>query len=72
MFCGALMGAGHRLPLVQQLSRRGLHGRRGSLALGGALGTLALLTKAELLLPFIGGLFVVEAASVILQVASFS
>ena len=43
----------------------------GSLALGGAIGTLAILSKAELLLPFIGGLFVVEAGSVILQVASF-
>jgi phospho-N-acetylmuramoyl-pentapeptide-transferase len=43
----------------------------GSLALGGAVGTLAVLSKAELLLPFIGGLFVIEAASVILQVASF-
>ena len=43
----------------------------GSLALGGALGTLAVLTKAELLLPLIGGIFVVEAASVIIQVASF-
>jgi phospho-N-acetylmuramoyl-pentapeptide-transferase len=43
----------------------------GSLALGGAIGTLAVLSKVELLLPFIGGLFVVEAVSVILQVASF-
>ena len=43
----------------------------GSLALGGALGTVAVLTKAELLLPLIGGIFVVEAVSVIIQVASF-
>ena len=43
----------------------------GSLALGGAIGTLAVLSKSELLLPFIGGLFVIEAVSVILQVASF-
>ena len=43
----------------------------GSLALGGAIGTLALLVEGGMLLPFIGGLFVVEAASVILQVASF-
>ena len=43
----------------------------GSLALGGAIGTLAVLTKSELLLPLIGGIFVVEAASVIIQVASF-
>jgi phospho-N-acetylmuramoyl-pentapeptide-transferase len=43
----------------------------GSLALGGAIGTLAVLTKAELLLPLIGGIYVVEAGSVIIQVASF-
>ena len=43
----------------------------GSLALGGALGTLAVVTKSELLLPLIGGIYVVEAASVIIQVASF-
>jgi len=43
----------------------------GSLALGGAIGTLAVLTKSELLLPLIGGIYVVEAASVIIQVASF-
>src|SRR5216110_475269 len=46
-------------------------GDAGSLALGGAIGTLAVLTKAELLLPLIGGLYVVEAGSVIVQVASF-
>ena len=43
----------------------------GSLALGGALGTVALLIKQELLLFFVGGLFMVEAFSVIVQVASF-
>jgi phospho-N-acetylmuramoyl-pentapeptide-transferase len=43
----------------------------GSLSLGGALGTVAILIKQELLLFAVGGLFVVEAASVILQVASF-
>ena len=43
----------------------------GSLALGGAMGTVAVLVKQELLLPFIGGIFVVEALSVILQVGSF-
>ena len=46
-------------------------GDAGSLALGGAIGMLAVLTKAELLLPLIGGLYVVEAVSVIVQVASF-
>jgi phospho-N-acetylmuramoyl-pentapeptide-transferase len=43
----------------------------GSLSLGGSLGTLAVVTKSELLLPLIGGIYVVEAASVIIQVASF-
>jgi phospho-N-acetylmuramoyl-pentapeptide-transferase len=43
----------------------------GSLGLGGALGTVALLVKQELLLPIVGGVFVMEATSVILQVASF-
>ena len=43
----------------------------GSLALGGALGTVAILIKQELLLPIVGGVFVIEALSVIIQVASF-
>jgi len=42
----------------------------GSLALGGAIGTVAVIIKQELLLPFIGGVFVIEAVSVILQVGS--
>ena len=43
----------------------------GSLALGGAIGTIAVLIKKELLLVIVGGIFVVEALSVILQVGSF-
>ena len=43
----------------------------GSLALGGAIGTIAVIIKQELLLPLIGGVFVVEALSVILQVGSY-
>ena len=46
-------------------------GDTGSLALGGAIGTVALLTKQELLLILAGGLFVLEAVSVIVQVVSF-
>ena len=46
-------------------------GDTGSLALGAALGTVAVLIKQEILLVLVGGLFVVEAASVILQVGSF-
>jgi len=43
----------------------------GSLALGGAIGTVAVLIRQELLLPFIGGVFIIEAVSVILQVGSY-
>ena len=43
----------------------------GALALGGALGTVALLIKQELLLPIVGAVFVIEALSVIVQVGSF-
>jgi phospho-N-acetylmuramoyl-pentapeptide-transferase len=43
----------------------------GSLALGGALGTVAVLIKQELLLPIVGGVFVLEALSVIIQVGSY-
>ena len=43
----------------------------GSLALGGALGTVAILIKQEILLGIVGGVFVMEAVSVILQVGSF-
>ena len=43
----------------------------GSLALGGALGTVAILIKQEILLVLVGGVFVLEAASVVIQVASF-
>ena len=43
----------------------------GSLALGGAIGTVAVVIKQELLLPFIGGVFILEAVSVMLQVGSY-
>ena len=46
-------------------------GDTGSLALGGAIAAMAILTKQELLLPVVGGLFVLEAGSVVIQVASF-
>jgi phospho-N-acetylmuramoyl-pentapeptide-transferase len=46
-------------------------GDTGSLALGGAIGTIAVATKHELVLAVIGGLFVLEAVSVIVQVVSF-
>jgi phospho-N-acetylmuramoyl-pentapeptide-transferase len=43
----------------------------GSLALGGAIGTVAVVIRQELLLPFIGGIFIIEALSVLLQVGSY-
>jgi phospho-N-acetylmuramoyl-pentapeptide-transferase len=68
---GALVGASIGFLWFNSHPAEVFMGDVGSLALGGALGTLAILSKAELLLPFVGGLFVVEAASVIIQVASF-
>ncbi|MBI4593115.1 MAG: phospho-N-acetylmuramoyl-pentapeptide-transferase, partial [Candidatus Rokubacteria bacterium] len=71
VFCGALIGAALGFLWFNCHPAQVFMGDVGSLALGGAIGTLAVLTKAELLLPLIGGLYVVEAASVIIQVASF-
>ncbi|MBI2879563.1 MAG: phospho-N-acetylmuramoyl-pentapeptide-transferase [Candidatus Rokubacteria bacterium] len=71
VFCGALVGASIGFLWFNCYPAQVFMGDVGSLALGGAIGTLAVLSKAELLLPFIGGLFVIEAGSVILQVASF-
>ena len=71
VFCGALIGAAIGFLWFNCHPAEVFMGDVGSLALGGAIGTLAVLCKAELLLPLIGGLYVVEAASVILQVASF-
>ncbi len=71
VFCGALIGAAIGFLWFNCHPAEIFMGDVGSLALGGAIGVLAVLTKAELLLPLIGGLYVVEATSVILQVASF-
>src|SRR5499426_3018063 len=71
VFCGALIGAAIGFLWFNCHPAEVFMGDVGSLALGGAIGTLAVLTKAELLLPLIGGLYVVEALSVIIQVASF-
>jgi phospho-N-acetylmuramoyl-pentapeptide-transferase len=60
-----------RLSLVERASRRRVHGGRRVAGLGGALGTVATAHKQELLLPIVGGVFVLEGLSVILQVASF-
>jgi len=71
VFCGALVGAAMGFLWFNTFPAQVFMGDVGSLALGGAIGTLAVLTKAELLLPLIGGLYVVEAGSVIIQVAAF-
>ena len=71
IFCGALVGAALGFLWFNSYPAQVFMGDVGSLALGGAIGTLAVLTKAELLLPLIGGIYVVEAGSVIIQVFSF-
>ena len=71
VFCGALVGAALGFLWFNTYPAQVFMGDVGSLALGGALGTLAVFTKSELLLPLIGGIYVVEAGSVIIQVASF-
>ena len=71
IFCGALTGASIGFLWYNAHPAEVFMGDVGSLALGGSMGTVAILVKQELLLPFIGGVFVVEAVSVILQVGSF-
>ena len=71
VFCAAILGAGLGFLWYNCYPASVFMGDVGSLALGGALGTVALLIKKELLLVVIGGVFVIEALSVILQVASF-
>jgi phospho-N-acetylmuramoyl-pentapeptide-transferase len=71
VFCGALVGASLGFLWFNAHPAEVFMGDVGSMALGGALGTIALLIKQELLLVVVGGLFVVEALSVILQVGSF-
>jgi len=71
IFCGSLVGASLGFLWWNAHPADIFMGDVGSLALGGALGTVALLTKQELLLPIVGGVFVLEGLSVILQVASF-
>ena len=71
VFCGSLIGAGLGFLWFNCYPAAIFMGDVGSLALGGALGITALLIKKELLLVIVGGIFVVEAFSVILQVAYF-
>jgi phospho-N-acetylmuramoyl-pentapeptide-transferase len=71
VFMGAMVGAALGFLWFNAPPAQVFMGDTGSLALGGAIGTVAVLTKQELLLVLTGGLFVVEAVSVIVQVASF-
>jgi phospho-N-acetylmuramoyl-pentapeptide-transferase len=71
VFCGAMVGASIGFLWYNAHPAEVFMGDVGSLALGGAIGTVAVIIKQELLLPFIGGVFILEAASVILQVGSY-
>src|ERR1700682_6261817 len=71
VFCGALMGAALGFLWYNAQPADVFMGDVGSLALGGALGVVAVIIKQEVLLFFVGGVFVIEALSVILQVASY-
>jgi phospho-N-acetylmuramoyl-pentapeptide-transferase len=71
VMCGAILGAGLGFLWFNAPPAQVFMGDTGSLALGGLLGSVAVATKHEIVLAIIGGLFVLEAASVIIQVASF-
>ncbi len=71
VFCGAMLGAALGFLWYNAPPAQVFMGDVGSLAIGGALGTVAILTKQEFLLPFIGGVFIIEAISVLIQVSYF-
>lgn len=71
IFCGALLGAGLAFLWFNAPPAMVFMGDTGSLALGGALGAIAVATKHEIVLAIVGGLFVLELVSVVVQVASF-
>jgi phospho-N-acetylmuramoyl-pentapeptide-transferase len=71
VFCGSMVGASLGFLWYNAHPAEIFMGDVGSLALGGAIAAVAVIVKQELLLPFIGGIFVVEALSVIAQVGSF-
>jgi phospho-N-acetylmuramoyl-pentapeptide-transferase len=71
VFCGAMVGSSIGFLWYNAHPAEIFMGDIGSLALGGAIGTVAVIIKQELLLPFIGGIFVLEALSVIIQVFSY-
>ena len=71
VFCGALVGAGLGFLWFNTYPAQVFMGDVGALAIGGALGAVAIMVRQELVLFIMGGVFVMEAVSVILQVASF-
>jgi len=71
VFCGAMVGASIGFLWYNAHPAEIFMGDVGSLALGGAISTVAVIIRQELLLPFIGGIFVLEALSVVLQVGSY-
>lgn len=71
VFCGSMVGASIGFLWYNAHPAEVFMGDVGSLALGGAIGTVAVIIRQELLLPFIGGIFVIEAISVVLQVGSY-
>jgi phospho-N-acetylmuramoyl-pentapeptide-transferase len=71
VFCGAIVGSSLGFLWYNAFPAEIFMGDVGSLALGGAIAAVSVVIKQELLLPFIGGIFVIEALSVILQVGSY-
>jgi phospho-N-acetylmuramoyl-pentapeptide-transferase len=71
VFCGALVGSGLGFLWYNAPPAMVFMGDTGSLAIGGALGVISVITKNELVLAIVGGLFVLETISVVVQVASF-
>ncbi len=71
VFCGAMFGAALGFLWFNSYPADVFMGDVGSLSLGGALGTLAVITKHEIVLAVVGGIFVIETLSVIIQVSSF-
>jgi phospho-N-acetylmuramoyl-pentapeptide-transferase len=71
VFCGSILGASIGFLWYNAHPAEVFMGDVGSLALGGAIGTVAVIIRQELLLPFIGGIFILEAVSVMLQVGSY-
>jgi phospho-N-acetylmuramoyl-pentapeptide-transferase len=71
VFCGALIGGGLGFLWFNAPPAKVFMGDTGSLAMGGALGVISVITKHELVLAIVGGLFVLETVSVIVQVASY-